>query len=131
MCRLHISATTKKPWHSKGKNTGGQVGKIIKTTRTGQCVSVETIESPQVVLIAHMKGRITNKRYIYATVFVDNFSDLKYVHCMSEITSEETIYSKKSFERHTSGFNVRVDHYHYNNKRFADNAFILNCEGMG
>ena len=54
-----------------------------------------------------MKGRLTKKRYIYATVFVDHFSDLKYVHCMSEITSEETIYAKTSFERHAAGFNLR------------------------
>ena len=50
---------------------------------------------------------------------------------MSEITSDETIYAKKSFERHTAGFNVRVEHYHCNNGRFSDNAFIQNCEGMG
>ena len=41
---------------------------------------------------------------------MDHFSDLKYVHCMSEITSEETIYAKKSFERHAADFNVRVEH---------------------
>ena len=57
-----------------------------------------------------MKGRLTKKRYIYATVFVDHFSDLKYVHCMSKITAEETIYAKIFFERHTAGFNVRVEH---------------------
>ena len=78
-----------------------------------------------------MKVRITKKRYRYATVFVDHFSELKYVHCMSEITSEETIYAKKSFKRHEAGFNVRVEHYHCDNGRFADNAFIQHCEVMG
>ena len=81
--------------------------------------------------ISQMKGRITKKRYIYATVFVDHFSDLKYIHCMSEITSEEIMYAKKSFERHTAGFNLRVDHYHCDNGRFAYNTFIHHCEGMG
>ena len=78
-----------------------------------------------------MKGRLTKKRYRYATVSVDPFSDLKYVHYMSEITSEETINAKKSFERHAAGFNVRVKHCHCHNRRFADNAFIQNCKGMG
>ena len=101
---------TKKPWRKKGRNTGGQVGQIPKITRPGQFVSVDIVESPQVGFIAHMKRQITNKSYRYATVFVDHFSYLKYVHCMSEITSEETIYAKKSFERHAAGFNVRVEH---------------------
>ena len=88
-----FAAMTKKPWRTKGRNTGGQVGRIIKITRPGQCVSVDMLESSQVGFIAHMKGRLTKKRYRYATVFfLDHFSDLKYVHCMSEITSEETIF---------------------------------------
>ena len=103
-------ATTKKPWRSKGRNAGGQIGRIIKITRPGQCIFVDMLESPQVGLIAHTKGRLTKKRYICATIFVNHFSDLKYVHCMSKITSEETMYAKKSFERHAEGFNVRVEH---------------------
>ena len=105
-----ISKITKKPWRTKGRNTGGQVGQILKIKRPGKCVSVDMIESPHVGFIYHTKGRLTKKRYRYATVFVDHFSDLKYVHCMSEITSEENIYAKKSFERHAAGFNVRVEH---------------------
>ena len=77
-----------------------------------------------------MKGRLTKKRYIYATVFVDHFSDLKYIHCMSEITSEETVYAKKCFDSYASGFNVRVKHYHCDYGQFADNSFIQYCEGM-
>ena len=92
-----FAAMTKNPWRSKGRSTSVQVGQIIKITRPGQCASVEMLESPQVGFIAHMKGRLTKKRYRYATVFVDHFSDLKYVHCMSEMTSEETIYAKKHY----------------------------------
>ena len=77
--------------------------------------------------ISNMKGRLTKKRYRYETVFVDHFSDLKYVHCMSDITSEENIYAKKSFERDAAGFNVSVEHYHCNNGRFSDTTFIQNC----
>ena len=126
-----FAAMTKKPWRTKGRNTGGQVGRILKITSPGQCVSVIMLESRQVGFIAHMKGRLTKKRYRYATVFVDHFSDLKYVDCMSEITLEETIYAKKSFERYAAGFNVRVEHYHCDNGRFADNSIIQHCAGMG
>ena len=88
------------------------------------------LEYPQVGFISHMKGRLTKKRYKYATVFVDHLSDLKYIHCMTKITSEETIYGKKFFERHSAGFNVNVEHYHCDNRRFVDNVFIQNCKGM-
>ena len=83
-----FSAMNKKPWRSKGKDIGGKVGIITNITRPGQCVSVDILESPQVGFIAHMKGQLTKKSYRYATVFVDHFSDLNYVHCMSKISSE-------------------------------------------
>ena len=88
------------------------------------------LESPQVGFIAHMEVRLTKKRYRNATVFVDHFSYLKYVHCMSEITSEETIYAKKSFERHAADFNLRVENYQCKNGLFSDNAFVQPCKGM-
>ena len=94
-CAVYMfAAMAKNPWRSKGKSTGGQVGQMTQITRPGQCVSIDILESPQVGFIAHMKGRLTKKRYRYANVSVNHFSDLKYVHCMSEITSEETVYAK-------------------------------------
>ena len=92
---------------------------MVKITRPDQCISMDMLDSPQVGFIAHMKGRLTKKQYRYATVLVDHFSDLKYVHCMYEMTSEETIYTKKCFERHTDDFNVKVDHYHCDNGCFT------------
>ena len=50
---------------------------------------------------------------------------------MYNITSEYTIYANNLFERHTAGSNVRVEHHHCDNGRFADNVFIHNCDGMG
>ena len=90
-----FAAMIKKPWNYKWENTGGQFGLIIKITRPGKCISFDILESPQVGFITHMKGRIVKKRYRYATVFVDHLSDLKYVHCISEIKLEENIYAKK------------------------------------
>ena len=78
-----------------------------------------------------MKGRLTKMRYRYATLFVDHFLNIKYFHCMYEITSEEIIYAKKSFKRHAADFNVREKRYHCNNGQFGDNPFIQHCEGMG
>ena len=92
-----FAAMKENPWRSKGSKTGGKVARIIKINRHGQCVSINMLDSLNAVFISHMKVQLTKKRYKYATVFVDHFSDLKYVHCVSEITSEKNIYSKKSF----------------------------------
>ena len=104
---------------------------MTKITRIGQCVSVEMPDSLQMVFIAHTKGRLTNKRYRYAKVLVDHFTDLKYVHCISEITSEETIYVNACFERHVAGLNVNGEHYHCGNGRFKEKTIVQHCKVMG
>ena len=91
-------------------------------------MSVDQLESPQVGFIAQMKGPLTTKRCRAATIFVDHFSDLKYVHFMSITTSDDTLYAKKSFERYAKSMGVRIQHYHCDNGRFADNVFIQDCE---
>ena len=74
-----FSSMTKKPWRTKG-STGKQVRRKSKVTRPGQCVSVDQLESHQVGLCAQSKGIPTKKRYRYATISMDHFSDLKFVH---------------------------------------------------
>jgi hypothetical protein len=77
----------------------------------------------QVGFIAQLKGTLTKKRYTAATVFVDHYSWLKYIHLMTKLTSEETMEAKQVFEHLAERHGVRILHYHYDNRRFADNAF--------
>jgi hypothetical protein len=58
-----------------------------------------------------------------ATVFVDHYSWLKYVHLMTKLTSEETKDAKQAFEHFAKQHGVRILHYHCDNGCFADNAF--------
>ena len=125
-----FSSMTKKPWRTKGSK-GNQVGRRTKVTRPGQCVSVDQLESPQVGFYAQLKGIPTKKRYRYATIFVDHFSDLKYVHYMEDSTSKSTVYAKECFERYAAAHGVHVEHYHCDNGRFADNGWVRHCEAMG
>ena len=65
---------TKGAWRSKSS-------KLPKTTRVpitrpGQCVSVDQTEVQEEGFIAQLKGKFTKQRYKYATIFVDQFSDL-------------------------------------------------------
>ncbi len=92
-------------------------------TKPDQCVSVDQLSSPTPGLIAQVKGNLTRDRYRVATVFVDHFSDLTYVHMSQSDTSEETVEAKEAFERFASTHGVTIEHYHADNGRFADNLF--------
>ena len=104
-----FSVITKKPWRTKGSK-GNQVGRNTKVNIPGQCVSVDQLESPQVGFYTQLKGIPTKKRYRYATIFVDHFSDLKYVHYMEDSTSKSTVYAKECFERYAAAHGVHVEH---------------------
>ena len=87
-------------------------------------MSIDQIISKQVGFIAKLKGKRTNRRNKSATIFVDHFSGLWYIHLMTNMTSEKTVMAQKAFkqfeERH--GVNVQSDH--------CDNGcfFMDNCE---
>ncbi len=84
-----FGAMTKVPW--RGRETSS---KVFVATKAGQCVSVDQMISTQVGFIAQLKGTLTKKRYTAATVFVDHYSRLKYIHLMTKLTSEETMEAK-------------------------------------
>jgi hypothetical protein len=116
-------AMTKVPW--QGKDNAGEV---FVATRPGQCVSVDQMISTQVGFIAQLKSSLPKKCYKAATIFVDHFSRLQYVHLMTSLSSEETVAAKLAFERFADQNGVRIEHYHCNNGRFADNDFKSACE---
>ena len=89
------------------------------------------MEVREEAFIAQLKGRLTKYRYKYATVFVDHFSDLSYVHLQRSITSEETVQAKMAFEAYSRSMGVKVMHYHADNGRFADNLFLDRVSKLG
>jgi hypothetical protein len=113
---------TRKAWRARGGNR-----EIIKTTTPGECTSVDQLESPTPGFMGLLKGQPTRRRYKAATVFKDHFSKVKYVHYMEKITSEETIKAKQAYERWAGEQGVKVIRYHADNGRFADKAFINDC----
>ena len=110
---------TRKPWRSKQQNTN-----LRRAKRPGQCVSVDQMHASTPGLIAQLKGIPTKHRYHYATIFVDHYSRLSYVHLQRELTSEETVQGKKAFEHFAKSHNVTIEHYHADNGRFADNLWL-------
>lgn len=96
---------TRRPCRHKGKDTKINPKPI---TKPGDCVSVDQMISTSPGFIAQMKGALTKQRYTAATVFVDNFSKLSYVHLQRQITSQETCEAKDQFERIARSYNVRI-----------------------
>ena len=115
----YFGKMTKRPWR-----TSVQPRRILPATKPGQCVSVDQMESSTLGFVAQLKGRLTKRRYRVATVFVDHFSDLSYVHLQSSTTSQETVEAKLAFEAYARDHGVTVEHYHADNGRFADTLFL-------
>ncbi|KAL7476664.1 hypothetical protein ACHAW6_004497, partial [Cyclotella cf. meneghiniana] len=85
------------------------------------------MESTQAGFVTQLKGHLTTERYKAATIFIDHYSLLHYVHVMSSLTSKETIEAKQAFERFATDHGVCIKQYHTDNGRFADNAFKQHC----
>ena len=108
---------TRTPWRVKGT---ANRGKIHPTTRPGECVSVDQIESYTPGFLAQLKGCITRRQYRAATVFWDHFSDLSYVHLQSTTNGDDTLEAKTAFEAYARNHGVTIQYYHADHGRFAE-----------
>ena len=70
------------------------------------------------------KGQPTLRKYHGASVFVDHASDFTYVHMHHHLTTNETIDAKHAFEWLDEQHGVQIPHYHCDNGRLADKAFV-------
>jgi hypothetical protein len=70
-----------------------------------------------------MAGFLTNLRTWGAIIFVDHFSDYIIVALMQDLTLDETLLAKSSFQRHTHEGGVTIKSNHANNGCFADSGF--------
>ena len=110
---------TKKPWWSKA-----QPGHIKPASKPGECVSVDQMVSTTPGFIAQLKSPVlTRRRYSVATIFVDHYSSLSYVHLQETQSSQDTLAAKHAFEAYARDRGVRIQHYHADNGRFVDNAW--------
>ena len=89
------------------------------------------MESTAPVLVAQLKGRLTTQRYNSATVFVDHYSKLSYIHLQTSLSSLETEEAKRKFEAFSKERGVRIQHYHADSSRFVDNLFIESVKREG
>ncbi len=113
------------PWCGKESKSSHEV---FVATRRGECVSINHMISMHVGFFAQLKGKLTSKRYRAASIFVNHFSCLRYMHLMQNLLSEEMIKAKDALERFAAEHGVAIKHYHCNNGCFVDNAFQQACQ---
>ncbi len=119
-----IGMMTKIPW--RGRETKASQ-EVFVATKPGQCVSIDQMTSTEVGFYAQMKGKLTKKRYRCATIFVDHYSHLRFVHLQINNSSVKTVAAKHAFESFATKNGVKIQHYHCNNGQFSDNAFKQAC----
>ena len=108
-----------KPW------TMHKIDPIIKpSTVPGAMVSIEQLESSVPGFVPIAKGQPTIRKCHGALVFVDHTSDFRYVNMHYDLTTDKTINAKHAFEHLAEQHGVRILHYHCDNGRFTDEAFV-------
>ena len=117
----------RRPWRLKGETAKS----IRPVTKPGECISVDQLISGTPGLVAQMTGRLTTSRYKVATIFVDHFSGLDYVHVQESTSAIDTIEAKQEFERFCEENGVRIKHYHADNGIFASNGFRQEVQRCG
>jgi hypothetical protein len=111
---------TRRPWRTRAPVNAMSIPPV---TAPGSVVSVDQMISAVPGLIPQMKGFITYKRYEVATIFVDHFSGLSFVHLQKGSTAGETIEAKHAFERYAKAHGVKIHHYHADNGIFEAREF--------
>jgi hypothetical protein len=111
---------TKLPW--QGKETKAN-HKVFVAAKPGERISVDQMTSTEVVFFAQLKGKLTKKCYKCATVFVNHFSRIQFVHLQLEDKSNKTLAAMLALEQYAAEHGVKILHSHCDNRRFHDNAF--------
>ena len=91
-------------------------------------VSVDQLISPSPDLIAQMTGMLTTKRYRCATIYVDQYSRVGYVHLQNSTSGEDTVEGKKAFEQFAKDRNVSIQGYCADNGIFKDKVWVQACK---
>jgi hypothetical protein len=102
-----FGAMTKIPWRGKESKATHQV---FVATKPGECVSINHMVSTHVGFFAQLKGVLTKKRYKAASIFVDHFSRLPFVHLMQDLSSEESVKAKRAFKQLAAKHGVTIRH---------------------
>lgn len=123
-----FAKATRRQWRNKRKKDWTNPREANKP---GEIVSVDQLISPIPGLVPQMTGKLTRKRYKYATVFVDQYSGFSYVYLQKSADAEETVLAKRAFEETAKQNGVDVIAYHADNGIFRANKWVKECKNLG
>jgi hypothetical protein len=86
---MHLRANTRRAWRTLADPPS--IARQRTSTQPGDCVSIDQMESPVLGLVAQMKGVPMKDRYNSATVFIEHFSDVTFVHMQKSANAAETL----------------------------------------
>lgn len=115
---------TRKRWRHK---TPKNMKEPIKTSRPGQVISVDMLDSPSPGFVAQLTGKLTVRRHKCAIVYVENFSGLSYMYNQTSSSAEHTLKGKLAFELCAEKHGVRIERYHADNGIFRANLWVQDC----
>ncbi len=92
----------------------------------GYCASAA--RTPWRGLLGQMTGITTTQRIRGSSVYVNQASNLSYIYHHTSLTSEDTVKGKEAFEAYAKSHGVQIKHYHADNGRFKDNAFLKSIQ---
>lgn len=92
-------------------------------SKPGEWVSLDQLILKLPGLITQTTGRLTTGCFKVATIFVNHYSDLDYVHIQESTSVADTLEAKYNFEEFANEQGVKVLHYHADNGIFAANGF--------
>jgi hypothetical protein len=92
------------PW--RGKETKSS-HKVFVATKPGEYVSVNQMTSTELGFVTQLKGKLTKKRYCCATIFIEHYSRLQYIHPQVDDSSIETVAAKRDFETFAAQHGVK------------------------
>ena len=84
--------------------------------------------SPVPGLIAQMVGFLMKQHYKYATVFINQASQMGFVYLQKTCSAEETIRAKRAFEKYAANRGITVQAYHTDNGIFKAKKWIEECQ---
>ena len=129
MCNdCYCASASRTPWRGKPKKDDKKMLDRRLKMKPGDVVSVDQLESSVPGLLGQMTGIPTTQRIRGSSVYVDQASDLSYIYHHTSLTSEDTVKGKEAFEAYAKSHGVHIKHYHADNGRFKDNAFLKSIQ---
>lgn len=105
------------------------IAKNFKDNCPGDLVCIDALSSTTVPgLVPQLHNCPTNKRFYFATIFVDIFGKLNYIYLHTSYNAENKLVVKSDFEHFASTSNITIWHYHCDNGVFANYAFWAACK---